>query len=114
MTPTPKPSLAARIAQGLAALSFFSVWLGGLLGAAVVATVGPALAMGMQMYLSFNTEPVMPTLAFPWPLAGLFGVLPLPLAARRSWKLAGLLAAPLWGLCLWQMRRLYDSAGAPL
>lgn len=114
MPPPPKPSLATRIAQGLAALSFFSVWLGGLLGAAVVATVGPALAMGLQMYLSFNTEPVMPAVAFPWTFAGLWAVLPLPLAARRRWKLAALLAAPLWGLCLWQMRRLYDSAGAPL
>lgn len=56
-----------------------SLVLAGLLGTAVAVTTGPYLAMGLAIY-SGHTEPVLPSLAFPW--ATLVGVILAGVAAR--------------------------------
>ena len=40
--------------------------LGGLVGAAAIATVGPWLAMGLAIWSGQTTEPTLPALSYPW------------------------------------------------
>ena len=114
MTNAAPPSLLQRLQQGMALGSLISTWTAGLLGCVVVWKLGPALAMGAQMYLAFNTEPVTPSVPFPGALAASLALLPLPLVARRRWGAASLSALPLFLLPWWQLVQLYRAAaGTP-
>ena len=78
---------------------------------AVVYYVGPPLGMLAQMYFAMNTEPHRPEAPFPWLMAVVTALAPLPLVWRRSWKLASLAAIPFALLPWWQLYLLYRLAG---
>lgn len=56
----------------------------GLLGAAVVVSVGPPLAMGLAIWTGRSTEPTLPSVDFPW-LAFALGLALAAVGARRAW-----------------------------
>lgn len=89
-----------------------SLWLGGAIGIATAATVGPALAMGAQMYAG-NLEPTVPFVATPWVGVALAALLPAPFlwTRRHAWAVAA--TVPFALLPWWQLARLFLAAGAP-
>lgn len=106
MVPTKKVGVGELLKAG----SFFSTWVAGLLGALVVRYLGEPLAMGAQMWVAMNTEPVEPHLAFPVIAVGLVAVLPIPFVATRRWDFALLAALPFFALPWWHFSRLYALA----
>jgi hypothetical protein len=94
--------------------SLFSAYAAGVAGAAIALKLGPALAMLLRMY-GGDTEPTQPEPFYPWGLAAALAVLPIPLALRKRWTLAGIAAAPfavvpfVWAL----MEMFAAAAGTP-
>lgn len=52
--------------RALSSLLTGGLVIGGVAGAAAVATVGPWLAMGLTIWSGQSTEPNQPSLAYPW------------------------------------------------
>lgn len=76
----------------------------------VVRYLGEPLAMGGQMWVAMNTEPVRPHLAFPVVATALVALLPIPFALGRRWNLALIAALPFFALPWWHFSRLYTLA----
>lgn len=90
--------------------SLLSAYATGVSGAFVAWTLGPPLAMAMRMY-GGDTEPVRPQPWYPWGFAVVLALLPLPLALRRRWMLAGVAAVPFAVVPLmWALWRMYMAA----
>ena len=98
------------VSELLKAGSFLSTWTAGLFGALVVRYLGDSLAMGAQMWVAMNTEPVQPRLDFPIVATTFAAILPVPLAAKRRWSGAMLASLPFFALPWWHFSRLYALA----
>lgn len=107
--PTPRPP---RLVQLLGLVAFLHLYAGGLATVAVVAGLGPPLAMLAQMMGGW-TEPDTPALPFPWGVCAVACLLPLPLAWRRRWRYAALATVPMVVVPLGHLVRLYWEAGPP-
>jgi hypothetical protein len=94
--------------------SLISAYAAGIAGAAIALTLGPPLAILLRMY-GGDTEPTQPEPWYPWGLAAGLALLPIPLALRKRWTLAGLAAAPfaivpfVWAV----MQMVAAAAGSP-
>ncbi len=93
---------------GFEVMTLTSTWSAGVLGAAVVWRFGPALAMLARMY-SLETEPVEPARRYPWVLAALFALLPLPPLYTRRLRLAAIAALPFALLPWWVLSSMYPE-----
>jgi hypothetical protein len=93
--------------------TLLSSYAAGIAGAAIAWNVGPSLAMVLRIY-GGDTEPVRPEPWYPWGVAVLLALLPFPLAWKRRWTLAGVVAAPFAVVPLpWALYAMYQAA-APL
>ncbi len=118
--PAPPPSRAqvSRLAALLHGLSLASAVSAALLGALVVQTVGPDLAMGVAI-LAGQTLPDRPVLPFPWlPFGALLLAALLSLRGRRARWLShplAILAAlmPWWQLWRLAVQAIGDGGGYP-
>ena len=108
------PTSDSRVSEILHAGSFASVWLAGLVASITMRYLGPPLAMGAQMWVAMNTEPVTPHLDFPVVPVALAAVLPVPLLMNRKWNHAFFASLPFLFVPWWYFFRLYDLArGSP-
>lgn len=118
--PSSPPSKAplSRLAALLHGLSLASAVAAALLGALVVQTVGPDLAMGVAI-LAGQTLPDRPALPFPWlPFAACLLLALVSLRGRRARWLShplALLAAlmPWWQLWRLAVQAIGDGGGYP-
>ncbi|MEL6346475.1 MAG: hypothetical protein AAFV53_25415 [Myxococcota bacterium] len=101
---TSLPSWVSQIGSG-------GLILSGLLGALVMAWLGPTLGMGLAIWSGATTEPTMPSRVFPWLwlVAGLaaWGV-GIRMKSRRRWAIplmqgGGILVAVLPWVHLWRL-----------
>jgi hypothetical protein len=106
--PAPKRR-TPRVYAILAFLSWVHLYLGGVLGSIVVWAFGPPLQAWWDL-LSGEADPHPVDLPFPWLLAALLSLLPLPWASRRDWRAASLLTIPLIAVPVWQLARILQTS----
>lgn len=110
--PAPPPG-AGGLGRALGWASFLSIYLGAWAAVAVVALLGPSLAMAWVLVIRGNTEPHTPSAAFPLWATALAAALPWPLVQRRALRYAALASLPLLLLPGWHLHHLVTLSDLP-
>lgn len=103
-----KPSFRKVVGFAMALNLLASLYAAGILGAVVVYFVGSPFAQILWMIRADTPE--VPAVPYPWMWTAVFAALPVVLAWRRRWQLAGVAAIPFAVLPWAQLYWLYLAA----